>query len=115
SQYPAQPEFEHKMYVLDRQINKRGIELDIPFIEKAVELDAEYKGRLTEQAKELTGLDNPNSVAQLKGWLEEKTGRVWKGLDKAVLKSAMEEEAIPFAEEKNGEIVLDGSMVGIKM
>lgn len=115
SQYPAQPEFEQKMYVLDRQINKRGIELDIPFIEKAVELDAEYKERLTEQAKVLTGLDNPNSVAQLKGWLEEKTGRVWKGLDKAVLKSAMEEEAIPYAEEKNGEIVLDGSMVGIKM
>lgn len=95
SQYPAQPEFEQKMYVLDRQINKRGIELDIPFIEKAVELDAEYKERLIEQAKELTGLDNPNSVAQLKSWIGINTGVTPKSLTNESLKAMLEGLEIP--------------------
>ena len=116
SQYPEQPEFEHKMYVLDRQINKRGLQLDIPFIKKVIKIDTEYKKILLERAKELTGLDNPNSLQQIKGWLEEKTGKIWKGLDKAVLKSALEDGEIPYAERnEEGEEVLDGSIVGVNI
>ncbi len=71
-QYPAQPHFEHVMYVLDRTINKRGLEIDVEFVRSAIKMDEEYKDRLLQQAKELTGLDNPNSVAQLKEWFGER-------------------------------------------
>lgn len=98
SQYPDTTPFEKKMYILDRQINKRGLELDLPFVRKAIEIDAEHKAILTEEAKEVTGLSNPNSVDQLKNWLEEHTGRVWKGLDKDILRFAIEDGEIPFAE-----------------
>lgn len=98
SQYPETTVFEQKMYVLDRKINKRGLELDLPLIRKAVQFDEEYKARLFDEAKRLTGLENPNSVDQLKGWLEEKTGVVWKDLNKDVLRFALEESVVPFAE-----------------
>lgn len=97
-QYPEQPAFEHKMYVLDRQINKRGVSLDLDFIDKVISLDKQYKDNLFEQAKELSGLENPNSTQQLIGWLEEKTGHLWKSIDKAALKGALEDGEIPFVE-----------------
>lgn len=98
SKYPEQPHFEHLMYVLDRQINKRGVELDLPYIRKMVSLDAEYKERLTKEAAKLTGLENPNSLSQLKNWLEEQTGKIWKGLDKQILKDVLELGQIPYIE-----------------
>lgn len=97
-QYPAQPQFEHIMYVLDRSINKRGLEIDVEFVRAAIKMDEEYKGRLLEEAKELTGLDNPNSVAQLKAWLEERLCIGLKGLDKSTLKALLGKEK--FVSEK---------------
>ncbi len=60
---------EHALYCLDQQINDTGVLVDIELAEKAIAFDALSKGDTLTQAKELTGLDNSNSVAQLKQWL----------------------------------------------
>lgn len=59
--------------------------MDLNFAEKAIEIDGIIKGRLFEQAKELTGLDNPKSTAQLKGWIEDTAGIEVESLNKKVL------------------------------
>lgn len=99
SKYPPQPRFESLMYVLDRQINRRGIGLDLDFINQAINLDSEYKDILLGEAKELTGLDNPNSVTQLKSWLREHTGKIWPSLDKQTVNNALNNGELPFVEE----------------
>lgn len=61
-------------WALDYEINKRGIKLDRKLIEGALTLDEEYKEELTDRAKEITKLTNPNSRAQLLGWLRTRHG-----------------------------------------
>jgi DNA polymerase len=63
------PAHEWKLWALDQKINGRGTRLDPAVYEAAIELDDLYKIRLVEEAKEITGLSNPNSDPQLKGWL----------------------------------------------
>ena len=69
SKFPV-PEFVWNEYVIDQDINDRGIRLDIPLVENAIEIDALTKDKLTAKLKALTGLDNPNSVLQMKEWLK---------------------------------------------
>jgi DNA polymerase len=76
------PQTERELYCLDQKINDTGVLLDIPFIENAIRIDADYRARLEKEAVELTGLDNPNSVAQLKKWLEQETGGAIEKLTK---------------------------------
>ena len=66
--YPV-PEFVWDEYHLDQEINDRGILLDHQLVLSAIALDAESKAQITAEMKELTGLENPNSVMQLKAWL----------------------------------------------
>jgi DNA polymerase len=66
--YPI-PEAEHDLYVLDQKINDRGFQADMNFVMQAITCDREFSVAATEKAYELTGLENPNSVAQLKDWL----------------------------------------------
>lgn len=58
-------------YHIDQEINDRGIKVDLPFVKKCIEVDSLTHDRLTASMKELTDLDNPNSVAQMKDWLSE--------------------------------------------
>lgn len=60
---------ETDLYHLDRAINCRGIGIDLDLAKSAIKLNAELSNRLMTEARELTGLDNPNSPAQLKEWL----------------------------------------------
>lgn len=69
SAFPV-PDFVWDEYHLDQRINDRGILIDRQLVEKAVEIDALVKEELTMELKNLTGLENPNSVVQLKAWLE---------------------------------------------
>ena len=62
------PEFERQLYVLDQEINDRGILVDRELAESAIAVDDEYSGILLDQSMNLTELENPNSVAQLKQW-----------------------------------------------
>lgn len=70
TKYPV-PESVWDEYHLDQEINDRGIRVDMQLVRQAIALDAMTRDRLTESMKELTNLDNPNSVAQMKDWLSE--------------------------------------------
>lgn len=69
--YPISKE-ELFLYQLDQEINDRGILVDLALVSKAIECDLMYKDYMTTKAYELTGLENPNSVSQVKGWLFQK-------------------------------------------
>lgn len=64
------PEWERRVWVLDARINERGVLIDVELARAAVDVDAAFTARGAEELRHLTGLDNPNSVSQLKGWLE---------------------------------------------
>ena len=66
------PRREQEIYCLDQRINDRGIMVDRNLVNHAVACDLLYKETATARAYELTGLENPNSVSQLKLWLKEK-------------------------------------------
>jgi DNA polymerase len=76
------PENEKKLWRLDQKINDTGLLIDAEFVKKAIYHDALYKKSCTEEAIKLTGLDNPNSVAQLKTWIESETGNAVTKLNK---------------------------------
>lgn len=62
---------EQDLWTLDQEINDRGVLLDIPMAGAIVEFDNERSEQLRQEAQRITGLDNPNSLAQLKPWLLE--------------------------------------------
>lgn len=66
------PEFIWDEYHLDQQINDRGIGVDMQLVKNAIEFDEKSKGTISEQMKDMTDLENPNSVVQMKDWLSEK-------------------------------------------
>ena len=76
---------------------KRGNETLIPRGDDAIRMNDEYSARLMEEAARLTGLTNPNSVAQLKAWLSEETGGEVKSLNKRdmpdIVRSATSDKA----------------------
>ena len=66
------PESEMELYRLDQRINDRGVLVDMGLVRQAIACERLHKEVVTKRAYELTGLENPNSVAQLKGWLGDK-------------------------------------------
>lgn len=84
-------EFEHHLWALDQKINDNGIRLLPELADRAIECDNAFKERTMEEARELTGLDNPNSPAQLKAWLEEEEGIQIDGLTKDTIPVLIEE------------------------
>lgn len=66
--------FDEELYTVDQLINDRGVLLDRELAENAARYDDEYKGMLLAEAQQLTGLENPNSPAQLKEWLRKFAG-----------------------------------------
>lgn len=79
------PEFDEKLYAIDQRINDRGVLLDRKLAENATRFDTEYKAQLLEEAKRLTGMDNPNSPAQIKQYLRETCGVSVDSLNKKSL------------------------------
>ena len=67
-------EFDEQLYVVDQLINDRGVLLDRQLAENAARYDNEYKAQLLAEAKELTGMENPNSPAQIKDYLHKAAG-----------------------------------------
>ena len=65
------PDFVWEEYALDQQINDRGIALDMAVVENAILFDENSRGKLSAKMQELTALENPNSVQQMKQWLSE--------------------------------------------
>lgn len=63
------PDFVWDEFWLDQEINNRGIQIDLTLVENAIALDEISKDKLSDAMKDITDLDNPNSVAQMKQWL----------------------------------------------
>lgn len=80
-QHPL-PETEHYNWVLDQYINQNGVAMDRELIQGALAISGQTREELSGRARSLTGLDNPNSVAQLKQWITDNSGLELESLDK---------------------------------
>ena len=87
------PEIERRLYILDQNINDRGILIDIELAKAAISVDSEYTELLTKRAQQLTGLENPNSPAQIRKWIEHKTGYAVLSLSKETMPDLLKEFA----------------------
>ena len=78
-------DFERRVWSLDARINERGVLVDTELAQAAIEVDEAFTAEHSTEMKQLTGLENPNSVAQLKDWLET-VGLPCESLNKEALK-----------------------------
>lgn len=79
------PDWENEVRLADYYINKRGVRVDRTFVKNVIDFRERSNADLLEEAKRITGLDNPNSVAQLKEWIHRKTGIKMASLNKKSL------------------------------
>lgn len=82
------PDFVWDEYLQDQIINDRGIGIDLDFVIAAIKIDSESKVKIQEELKALTGLENPNSVLQMIGWLRDH-GVNTDSLDKKAVKELL--------------------------
>ena len=85
---------ERRVECLDARINERGIGIDLDFAAMAIRMDDAFKAEHTREMQELTGLENPNSVAQLKTWLGTR-GLYPSSLDKKALADLLSKATDP--------------------
>lgn len=97
--YPV-PGFVWDEYHLDQEINDRGIALDMDVVKNAIAFDAKSKAELAEKMQELTDLDNPNSVVQMKQWLAD------NGLEMDSLGKKEVAQAVKTAPKELAEVLL---------
>ncbi|WP_164683125.1 DNA polymerase [Streptococcus hyointestinalis] len=93
------PDFVWEEYHQDQVINDRGIGIDVDFVKAAIAIDEESKAKIQEELKELTGLEKPNSVLQMIGWLREH-GVTTDSLDKKAVK-----ELLKAVDEKTAKVL----------
>ena len=87
SKFPV-PDFLWEEYHLDQEINDRGIQLDMELVEQAIAIDERSREELSAKMRQLTALENPNSVQQMKEWLT-KHGLEVDSLDKKAVKELL--------------------------
>lgn len=88
------PYWEHQVRCLDARINERGVMVDTELAAAAVAVNDEAMAKYAAEMRLITGLDNPNSVAQLKGWLEQ-AGVYLDSLNKATVAENLNDEGLP--------------------
>ncbi|MBY5050832.1 DNA polymerase [Streptococcus agalactiae] len=93
------PDFVWEEYYQDQTINDRGIGIDVDFVKAAIAIDEESKAKIQEKLKELTGIENPNSVLQMIAWLR-KHGVTTDSLDKKAVK-----ELLKTVDEKTAKVL----------
>lgn len=76
---------EQKLWEYDQRINDRGVRVDRQVVHNAIAFDEAYSAECRQRAYEITGLDNVNSLIQLKGWIKEQTGNEVESLSKDAL------------------------------
>lgn len=101
SNFPV-PQEEQDLWVLDQKINAYGVKIDTELVRGALNINNVITAELTEEAVQVTGLDNPNSAAQLGKWLKEKTGQDIENLQKGTVS-----ELIGSLEDKEAVRVLE--------
>ncbi len=87
SKFPV-PDFLWEEYHLDQEINDRGIQLDMALVEQAIAIDERSREELSAKMRQLTALENPNSVQQMKEWLTQH-GLEVDSLDKKAVKELL--------------------------
>ncbi len=87
SKFPV-PDFLWEEYHLDQEINDRGIQLDMMLVEQAIAIDERSREELSTKMRQLTALENPNSIQQMKEWLT-KHGLEVDSLDKKAVKELL--------------------------
>lgn len=93
--FPPLPATEWLYWQQDQAINKRGIFIDRDFIEAAIEANTKFLQDVHDELVELTGVDNPNSLAQLKAWVEGEIGEAVPSLAKNELADLLASEFMP--------------------
>ena len=88
------PDFVWEEYCQDQEINDRGIGVDMDMVRQAIAMDGRSKSELSAAMKELTGLENPNSVQQMKQWLAQ-NGLETDSLDKKAVAGLLKEAPEP--------------------
>lgn len=84
-------EDEHGLWCIDQHINDRGVRFDRAFVENASRLDEQIRAQLKEEARKISGLDNPNSVIQIKKWIRERTGVKVESLDRRQMAGVLDQ------------------------
>lgn len=77
--------FDEELYIADQEINDRGVLIDRELVDNAARFDSEYKAELLKEAQQLTGMENPNSAAQIKDYLKRTTGRYFESIGKKTI------------------------------
>lgn len=85
------PEFEQRNYIIDQEMNDRGVAIDLPFVKNALQFDNQSSTDAYTRLKNITDLENPNSVSQLKEWLTGELGKEIKELTKDSIKKMLPE------------------------
>lgn len=78
-------EFEQHLYEVDQMINQNGVQVDLDFIDAVLEMNKIDRQQMTEQAKKVSGLSNPNSPIQITNWIEQRTNVKIPNLTKSTL------------------------------
>lgn len=95
SRFPGLPEEEREYWILDQIINATGITVDREFIEAAIETNKRFTKDVHDEIVNLTGVDNPNSLPQLKRWLFQELGYEVPSLGKDYLNDAIDGALLP--------------------
>ena len=99
--YPAETQAEHELWCLDQRINEKGVKVELTMIENILAYNENYRERLISESKEISKLENPNSLVQIKGWLKA------RGIDVTTLNkddtTGLVKELSP--DDKNADIV----------
>lgn len=89
------PSKEQKLWEMDILMNANGVMVDRALVNGVLSIDSESTNNLTEEAFKITGLENPNSVSQLKTWVESQLGEELDGLTKDVISDLLSRDNLP--------------------
>ena len=89
------PAKEQKLWEMDILMNSKGVKIDKMLVESILKIDAESTEKLTEEAYQITELENPNSISQLKSWVESQLDEDLPGLTKDVISDLLSRDNLP--------------------
>lgn len=89
------PAKEQKLWEMDILMNAKGVKIDKTLVESILKIDVESTEKLTEEAVKITELENPNSISQLKSWVESQLEEDLPGLTKDVISDLLSRDNLP--------------------
>lgn len=89
------PDFERANYIIDQEINDAGVLIDQNMVTNAIEIDNQFRDKITLEMVRLTGMDNPNSPKQMKEWIERESGIMVESLAKDNVEALLKQVTDP--------------------